>query len=1096
MAISGGDGSIILSTTIDTSGVSKGLTSIKNKFSALKDQKATLSTLTQAIKDQQYVLDKLNVEYAEYVAKGKQTSTQAKALKAQINDLTAEMKEMEAAATTLGAKSTTSFSKMKSSLATLVSYFIGIQTVFAAIRFSGAAAEFATQTEASVQRLVDIYGSASDSVGDFIDSNARALGMSKSAAASFASVYGNLFSVWADQKTNAELSNKYLNMTAVVASKTGRTVEDVQERIRSGLLGNTEAIEDLGIFVNVKTIEMTDAFQRMANGQSWEQLDAYTQQQIRTMAILEQATSKYGDEVAETSTTIRNQFNAAYQDFQNTWGQVVNTVLLPVLRVLTQIFDIATKGLNALMGKSGQILGDVQKQETSTNETTKNINKQTKAQKKLNKEMKKTLAGFDDIQKLSSGAADGTEDAAANAAASAGITTTGDTGLDGSGNANAISANLAAIMAVIGGALVAIGVMLLFSGQVAWGIGFIIAGAGIFSVSMAALSDSDTKGTISTNLLAIMAIAGIALIGIGLILLFSGDIPWGIGFIIAGAAALSVTAMSGSKQEIAGAIKEFLKNNGELIVGVATALVVLGVILMLSGVALPLGMGLIVAGSVVLAKSETEDKEKVKNSISDFLKQNGELIVGVALAMVILGVVLMMSGVALPLGMGLIVAGSVVLAKSETEDKEKVKNSISDFINQNGELIVGVALAMLILGFVLFLSGVGIPLALGLVIAGGVILATSQEEDKEKVKNSISDFIKNNQELIVGVAVAVLIIGIVLLISGVGIPLALGMIVFAGGVLAKSENEEVDKVKNSITNFLKENSGLIIGISIAILVLGIILCVCGIITPLSIGMIVFGAAGLVTEVALNWNTIVTKIKTFLFENSTLLTLISGGLLILGIILCVTGVMLPLGIALIAAGAVGLVTITALNWNSIVDWVKGAWDAVKLFWNENIAPVFTITWWKNLAIKCGNGLIAGFEGAINGIIQAFEDMINWIVGGLNKISFTNPLNGETIGINIPKVDLKSVKIPRLAKGAVIPGNREFLAILGDQPAGQTNIEAPLQTIVDAFNIALSQNGNNVGMSEVVLEIDGREFGRAVLEQGNRESRRVGTRLVIG
>jgi hypothetical protein len=92
--------------------------------------------------------------------------------------------------------------------------------------------------------------------------------MSKAAAASFSSVYGNLFSVWADQTTNAELTNRYLNMTAVVASKTGRTVEDVQERVRSGLLGNTEAIEDLGVFVNVKTIEMTDAFKRMASGKS------------------------------------------------------------------------------------------------------------------------------------------------------------------------------------------------------------------------------------------------------------------------------------------------------------------------------------------------------------------------------------------------------------------------------------------------------------------------------------------------------------------------------------------------------------------------------------------------------------------------------------------------------------------------------------------------------------------------------------------------------------------------------------------------------------------------------------------------------------
>ena len=83
---------------------------------------------------------------------------------------------------------------------------------------------------------------------------------------------------------------------------------------------------------------------------------------------------------------------------------------------------------------------------------------------------------------------------------------------------------------------------------------------------------------------------------------------------------------------------------------------------------------------------------------------------------------------------------------------------------------------------------------------------------------------------------------------------------------------------------------------------------------------------------------------------------------------------------------------------------------------------------------------------------------------------------------------------MAQGAVLPPNKPFLALVGDQKNG-TNIEAPLQTIVDAFNIALQGNANyGGGNTEVVLEIDGREFGRAVVEQGNRENRRIGTRLV--
>ena len=134
-------------------------------------------------------------------------------------------------------------STMKSGVSSLIGSFgklaaaVGIAFgVGAIVKFSKEASNLATTTEASVQRLIDIYGEASQAVGDFIDLNAQALGMSRTAAASYASVYGNLFSVWADQATNAELTNQYLQMTAVVASKTGRTVEDVQESIRSGLL--------------------------------------------------------------------------------------------------------------------------------------------------------------------------------------------------------------------------------------------------------------------------------------------------------------------------------------------------------------------------------------------------------------------------------------------------------------------------------------------------------------------------------------------------------------------------------------------------------------------------------------------------------------------------------------------------------------------------------------------------------------------------------------------------------------------------------------------------------------------------------------------
>ena len=292
---------------------------------------------------------------------------------------------------------------MKSEVSSLAGSFgklakaIGVAfSVNAIINFSKEASNLATKTEASVQRLIDIYGEASKAVGDFIDANANALGMSRTAAASYASVYGNLFSVWAEQRTNAELTTAYLNMTAVVASKTGRTVADVQERIRSGLLGNTEAIEDLGIFVNVKTIEMTEAFKRMANGRSWEQLDAYTQQQIRSMAILEQATSKYGNEATQGIALTRAQFKAAYEEFKATWGEVINRVLLPVMEALAKVFALSTAVMQSLFNISSVTI----KQTTATEAATSQQNKLTDAVKETEKAARKAVAPFDEIQIL------------------------------------------------------------------------------------------------------------------------------------------------------------------------------------------------------------------------------------------------------------------------------------------------------------------------------------------------------------------------------------------------------------------------------------------------------------------------------------------------------------------------------------------------------------------------------------------------------------------------------------------------------------------------------------------------------------------------
>lgn len=163
-----------------------------------------------------------------------------------------------------------------------------------------------------------------------------------------------------------------------------------------------------------------------------------------------------------------------------------------------------------------------------------------------------------------------------------------------------------------------------------------------------------------------------------------------------------------------------------------------------------------------------------------------------------------------------------------------------------------------------------------------------------------------------------------------------------------------------------------------------------------------------------------------------------------------------------------------------DW-KDAWSG--------ITDIFKDAW---------NGIIGFLEDAVNLII----DGINWMISKLNTFSITTPewlnklsvtkgLGGKTFGFNIPT--LASVQLPRLASGAVIPPNREFMAVLGDQKSG-TNIETPLATMVQAFKQAINETGGMGGRQiTVVMQLDHRELGRAVYNLNNEETQRVGVRL---
>jgi hypothetical protein len=233
---------------------------------------------------------------------------------------------------------------------------------------------------------------------------------------------------------------------------------------------------------------------------------------------------------------------------------------------------------------------------------------------------------------------------------------------------------------------------------------------------------------------------------------------------------------------------------------------------------------------------------------------------------------------------------------------------------------------------------------------------------------------------------------------------------------------------------------------VSLLAIGLIMMVFGQITPLSLGIMIAGAASLAGAVALNTEAIVEAIRG---PMGAIMAVVGAALLVIGIILVCTGVGIPLGIALIAAGAVSLITPIALNANAIVDWIKGIWQAVKDFWNTYIAPVFTAKFWLDLGKGALNGLIWAFELALNVITLGLRTLVNGAIELLNTL-------GGVIGLDWDIPTIPEISLPRLAQGTVVPPNKEFMAILGDNTK-EHEIVSPISTMKQAFMEAMVEMG---------------------------------------
>ena len=188
-----------------------------------------------------------------------------------------------------------------------------------------------------------------------------------------------------------------------------------------------------------------------------------------------------------------------------------------------------------------------------------------------------------------------------------------------------------------------------------------------------------------------------------------------------------------------------------------------------------------------------------------------------------------------------------------------------------------------------------------------------------------------------------------------------------------------------------------------------------------------------------------------------------------------------------------------KWTELVTWWK---TNISKWWTENVAPWFTVEKWRQLGEWMKEGVFSGFKGlankvvdVLNDVIASLENMLNAAISGINSmLEMINASSlGEFAGFDFSIGNVSFGRIPYLANGAVIRGGNPFMAVLGDQRFGQTNIEAPLSMIEDAMRGVISERPVYEGPTEATITIDGEAIGRISLPYLLEEWRRGGYNL---
>lgn len=461
----------------------------------------------------------------------------------------------------------------------------------------------------------------------------------------------------------------------------------------------------------------------------------------------------------------------------------------------------------------------------------------------------------------------------------------------------------------------------------------------------------EIKKMIEDTLAEITTIVSGFMLAVGAILVVTGvNIPLGVGLMAAGAVGLAATVglnWTAMSSELASTLA--------LITGVVGGfLLALGAIMAFSGANLPLGIALMALGGASLVTAAVINWHNSDRHLTDALTTLTGVLAGASLAV---GAMLAFTGVATGLGIALMAVGAVTLVSAAALNWNSIPDALASPLSRVGLLVSGATLA---LGAILAFSGC-MPLGIALMAIG----ATSLVSVMTLNWNGLSDEIQNVIAIITTVvSVASLAIGAALAFSGANIPLGLALLaagaVTMGTAIMPNWNDLSDNVQQKISMITTVVGG-------ALLAVGAILALSGVALPLGLGLMAAGALSLGAVATLNWDFVVNSIKKVV---SVITGILSGALIVLGVLLCLSGAGVGLGLAVLAAGLSLSYAAWTLDDNPITRFVR----------------------------QMANSII----GLVNGVIDAINDMFHIQFNGLSVMGITL----------IPAFDIRLVDIPHI------------------------------------------------------------------------------------